>query len=67
MCVVCGVLVECWIESTSTITSSKLGVDFKTHCNKGPFVVAAKSARKRARSLALRGGETAVLMASDLL
>jgi hypothetical protein len=30
--VVVYVVVECWVESSSTITSSKLGVDFKAHC-----------------------------------
>jgi hypothetical protein len=41
-----------WSQHNRTITSSKLGVDFKTHCHWGSFTFTAKSDRKRARSLA---------------
>jgi hypothetical protein len=40
--------------------SFKLGVDFKPHRHQGLFAATAKSAWKRASSIALRGGETAV-------
>jgi hypothetical protein len=53
----------CWVEASFIITSSKLGVDLKTHFHSGSFEVTAKSDKKRARSYARNGGETAVLMA----
>jgi hypothetical protein len=43
-----------WGKSRSTVTSSKLEVDFKTNSHRGFFVVTAKSAGKRARSVARR-------------
>jgi hypothetical protein len=42
----------------STIKTSKVGMGFKAHCHWGSFAVAAKSAGKRARSLAGRGRRT---------
>jgi Uri superfamily endonuclease len=43
------------VESISTIASSKLGVDFKTHWHLDYLAATAKSARKHARSLAFSG------------
>jgi hypothetical protein len=42
-------------ESRSTITSSKVGVDFQTPCHRGFFAVTAKLPRKRAHSITRRG------------
>jgi hypothetical protein len=44
--------------SSSAIKSSELRLDFKEHFHWGPFALRAKSAWKRARSLALRGRRT---------
>jgi|AntAceMinimDraft_5_1070358.scaffolds.fasta_scaffold195228_1 hypothetical protein len=60
-------MVYAWGEFSSKKSSTKFCVDIKTHYNWGSFAVTAKSARKRARYLAGRGGggETAIFLTSD--
>jgi hypothetical protein len=43
----------------------ELGERLEAHCHKDSFAVTEKSDKKRARSCARNGGETAILVACD--